>query len=168
MNSQAEHVDRWLEELRVDTVPKKRRGSIGLDQVPEPVDDQSRVRLVRFEQPLQRLAKRPHHRSVVGLVQVGRREAAREQQPIALGDRQVEALGEMDQQLAARARAAGLDEAEVLGREARVERELELAEPAAATPEPDQLADGLRLPFRRNAHRRNASRDPDPPPLPLG
>src|SRR5437762_5094602 len=103
MNSQAEHVDRWLEELRVDTVPKKRRGSIGLDQVPEPVDDQSRVRLVRFEQPLERLPKRLHHLPVVVQVQIGRRKTAREQQPIALGDRQIEVLGQVNEELATRA-----------------------------------------------------------------
>jgi hypothetical protein len=41
----------------------------------------------------------------------------------------------MDEQLAARPRAAGLDEAEVLGREVRVQRELELAQPSVRPPE---------------------------------
>jgi hypothetical protein len=41
-----------------------------------------------------------------------------------LGDRQVEVLGEGDEELAARARAARLDEAEVLGGELRVQRQL--------------------------------------------
>jgi hypothetical protein len=58
------------------------------------------------EQPPQRLAQRPHHLPVVRLLQVGRREAAREQQPVALAHRQVEALGEVDERLPARARAA--------------------------------------------------------------
>jgi hypothetical protein len=93
VNAEAEHVDRWLEKLRVDSVPQKRRGSIGLDQVPEPVDDQRRVRLVRLEQPRERLPQWLHHLPVVGLLQVRRRETAREQQAVALGDRQVEVLG---------------------------------------------------------------------------
>src|SRR3954447_3620587 len=43
VNAEAEQVDRGLEELPVDAVPQKRRGSIGLDQIPQPVDDQCRV-----------------------------------------------------------------------------------------------------------------------------
>ena len=57
---------------------------------------------MRLEQPLERLAQRLHHLAVVGLLQIGRREAAREQQSIALGDRQIEVLGEVDEELAAR------------------------------------------------------------------
>jgi len=101
------------------------------------------LRLVGVEQPPQRLAQRPHQRSVVGELQIGRGEPAGEQQPVSLGHRQVEVLGEMDEQLAARARAAVLDEAEVLGREVRVQGEIELAEPAAGAPEADQLAGRL-------------------------
>jgi hypothetical protein len=51
----------------------------------------------------------------------------------------------VDEQLAARLRAAVLDEAEVLGREVRVERELELAEATPGALEADELAGGLRL-----------------------
>ena len=145
MHAEAQQVDRWLEELGVDAVPEQRRGSIGLDQVPEPVDDQRRVRLVRLEQPLERLPKRLHHLPVVGQLQIGRREAAREEQPVAFGDRQIEVLGQVDEELAARAGPAGLDEAQVLGRDARVQRQLELAEAASRAPEADQLARGLRL-----------------------
>jgi hypothetical protein len=145
VNAEAEHVDRWLEELRVDAVPEKRRGAIGLDQVPEPVDDQSRVRLVRFEQPLERLPKRLHHVTVVGQLQIRRGEAAREQQSVALGDRKIEVLGQVDEELATRARPAGLDEAQVLGRDVRVQGQLELAEAASRAPEADQLACGLGL-----------------------
>jgi hypothetical protein len=130
MNREAEHVDRRVQQRRVDPVPQQGRRRVGLDQVPEPVHDQRRIRLVGVEQPPQRLAQRLHHLPVVRLLQVGRREAARQQQPIALGHRQVEALCEVDEELAAGARAAGLDEAEMLGREIRVQRQLELAQPA--------------------------------------
>jgi hypothetical protein len=114
VDREAEHVDRGLEQIGVDPVPEERCGLIGLDQVPETVDGQRRVRLVCLQQPGERLAQRSHHLAVVGLLQVGRSEAPCEQQAVALGDRQVEVLGEVDKELAARARAAGLDEAEGL------------------------------------------------------
>jgi hypothetical protein len=142
VNAEAEHVDRRLEELRVHPVPEKRRGSIGLDQVPEPVDDQGRVRLVRLEQPLERLPKRLHHLPVVRQLQIGRREAPGEQQSIALGHRQMQVLGQVDEELATRAGPAGLDEAQMLGRDVRVQGQRELAEAASRAPEADQLARG--------------------------
>jgi hypothetical protein len=72
---------------------------------------------VRIEQLLERLPKRLHHLPVVGQLQIGRRKAAREQQSIALADRQIEVLGQVDEELATRAGPAGLDEAQVLGRD---------------------------------------------------
>ena len=60
-------------------------------------------------------------------------------------DRQIEVLGQVDEELTARAGASGLDEAQVLGRDVRVQRELELAEAASRAPEADQLARGLGL-----------------------
>ena len=145
MDAEAEQVDRWLQELLVDAVPEQRCGAVGLDQVPQPVDDQRRVRLVRLQQPLERFPQRLHHLSVVGQLQIRRREAAREQQPIALGDRQIEVLREVDEQLTARAGAAGLDEAQVLGRDMGVQRELELAQAALRPPEAEQLTRRLGL-----------------------
>jgi hypothetical protein len=166
MHREAEHVDRRLQQRRLDPVPQQGRGRVRLDQIPEPVHDQGWIRLVGVEQPSQRLAQRLHHPPVVGLLQVGRREAAREQQPVALGQRQVEALSEVDEQLPARPRAAGLDEAEVLGREVRLQRELELAQPPARPPETDQLADGLRLPLGLDDHPIEVSGASDRIPLP--
>jgi hypothetical protein len=63
----------------------------------------------------------------------------------------------MDEQLAARPRAARLDEAEVLGREVRVQRQLELAQPAVRPPEADELADGPRFPLGLDDHAGNGS-----------
>ena len=160
MDREAKHVDRGLEQLGVDPVPEERRGPIGLDQVPETVDDQRRVRLVCLQQPAERLAQRSHHLAVEGLLQVGRSEAAGEQQAVALGDRQVEVLGEVDEELATRARAARLDEAEVLGGEVRVQRQLHLREPPLGAPEADQLTDGLRLPLGLDGHAGNGSARP--------
>jgi hypothetical protein len=121
---------------------------------------------VRFEQPLERLPKRLHHLPVVGQLQVGGREAAREQQPIALGDRQVEVLGQVDEELATRAGPARLDEAQVLGREVRVEGQLELTQAASRAPEADQLACGLGLLLGLDDHPSEVSGASDPIPLP--
>ncbi len=101
MDAEAEDVDRRLQQRRVDPIQEKRGRGIGLDQVPEPVHDQRWIWLVGVQQPSQRLAQGLHHLSVVGLLQVGRRETSGEQQPIPVGDRQVQMLGEVDQQLAA-------------------------------------------------------------------
>src|SRR5215207_9368795 len=76
--------------------------------------DQRRVRLVCLQQPAERLAQRPHHLPVEWLLKVRRSKAAGEQQAVALGDRQVEVLGQVDKELPARTRATGLYEAEVL------------------------------------------------------
>jgi len=56
------------------------------------------------------------------MLQVGRSEAPGEEQAVALGDREVEVLGEVDEELAARARAACLDEAQMLGGKVRDQR----------------------------------------------
>ena len=73
------------------------------------------------------------------------RSSAGEQQSIPLADGQVEVLGQVDEKLATRAGPAGLDEAQVLGRDVRVQGQLQLAEAASPTPEADQLACGLGL-----------------------
>src|SRR5215216_5700589 len=91
--------------------------------------------------------------------QVGRSEAPCEQQAVAVGDRQVEMLGEVDEELAARARAARLDEAQVLGRQVRVQRQLHLREPPLGAPEADELTDGLRLPLGLDGHRPTVAPD---------
>src|SRR5215203_675440 len=87
------------------------------------------------------------------MLQVGRSEAPGQEQAVALGDRQVEMLGEVDEELAARARAARLDEAQVLGGEVRVQRQLHLRGPPLGAPEADELTDGLRLPLGLDGHR---------------
>src|ERR1044071_8785715 len=79
-----------------------------------------------------------------------------ERQPVALGDRKVELLREVDEELPARARAAGLDEAEMPRRYVRVERELELAEAPARAPETHQLAGRPRL-VLDHGHARNVA-----------
>ena len=57
-----------------------------------------------------------------------RREAGREQQGVALAQRDVQRVGQEQHHLAARLRAAGLEEAHVSRRDARLVRERELAQ----------------------------------------
>ena len=119
--------------------------AVGLDQVPEAVDDQRGVRQVRVEEPAQRVPQRLHGLALVRLVQKDRRVSTCEQEPVALGQRQIQVLRQVQQQLPARLGPARLDEAEVSRRHLGVQRKLELAEPTAQSPEPDQLAGGLGL-----------------------
>jgi Luciferase-like monooxygenase len=102
-----------------------------------PVDDDRRVRHVRFDD----MSERRHHRSQVCAVQrgfrVGRRVAGGEQQFVALAQRQAKRLGEPDDHAATWRRTTALDEAQVPLGGAGLDRELELADPvgAAAFPE---------------------------------
>ena len=119
-----------------------------------------------LEQLPQRHANWPHHLPVVRLFEVGRCEAAREQQSISLGDRQIEMLSEVNEELATWPLAAGLDEAQVLGGEVGIEGQLELGQPTLGPPEPDQLTGSLRLLFGLDDHLPEGSAASDPAPLP--
>jgi hypothetical protein len=59
--------------------------------------------------------------------------------------RLIEVLGQVDEELATGAGSAGLDEAQVLGRDVGVQGQLELAEATSPAPKADQLARGLGL-----------------------
>ena len=67
-------------------------------------------------------------------LRVDRRVAGGEQHPVALAQRHVELLGQVQDHLLARARAAGLEEAQVARGDAGLEREVELAEAALGAP----------------------------------
>jgi hypothetical protein len=121
---------------------------------------------VGLEQPPQRLAQWPHHLAVVWLFEVGRCEAARQEQSISLDDRQIEMLSKVDEQLAAWLGAAGLHEAEVLGGDVGVERQFELGQAALGPPEADQLTGRLRLPLGLDDHPSEGSAASNPAPLP--
>jgi hypothetical protein len=72
----------------------------------------------------------------------------------------------VDEELATRAGPARLDEAQVLGREVRVEGQLELTQAASRAPEADQLACGLGLLLGLDDHPSEVSGASDPIPLP--
>jgi hypothetical protein len=60
--------------------------------------------------------------------------ARREQEDVSLAQGDLELLGEVEQQLAARPRATRLDEAEVTRRDGGLQRELELAQLSSLPP----------------------------------
>ena len=109
------------------------------------------------------LERVPHagHRLVVeGGLLVLRGVARGEQHRVALAQRDVEVLGEGEDELGRRLRLAGLDEAEVAGRDADVEGEVHLAAPAVLPPVSQHRSD------RRRGHRpatygRRGCRRPD-------
>ena len=114
------------------------------------------------EQPVDGVAHRLH----LGRVEVGRverrREARRDQQRVALAQRHVEVIGEVQHHLAARPGPAGLDEAQVPRRDAGVVRQIELAQAPPRPPVAQQRADGGRSLMR--PHRTDGSRARPLPP----
>src|SRR5437763_1950018 len=72
-----------------------------------------------------------------------RRVAGREQQPISLPQRDLKLLGKVQDHLGARLRPPRLDEAQMPSRDARVEREVQLAEPSPLSPVAEHGADAI-------------------------
>ena len=114
------------------------------------VDDERGVRLVPAQHLVDGLAYGSHLRRVEIALGEHRRVAGCEQQMIPVSQGYVEPLGKMEHHLGARAGASGLDEAQMPRRDSGLERELELAEPAALPPLSQHRAD--RRTTRNNAH----------------
>ena len=113
MKSDAERVRGRLEQLRSYPFRQNGDGAVGRDEVAEPVEYDRRIRLVRGEKALERLANRRHLLAVEAALAVRGRIARGEEQPVPLAQRDVEPLGEVEHHLPAWARPARLDEAEV-------------------------------------------------------
>ncbi len=77
-----------------------------------------------------------------GLLEFGGKPCG-EQDLVARAQRDVEIVGQPDDQVAARLRAPGLDKAEVPGRHLDLERELQLAQTAAFAPLAQLLSGGF-------------------------
>ena len=105
---------------------RRRRGTpahrVGHHDVPRPVDDDGRVRVVGVDQLLQRVANGGHRIVLERGLLVARGVAGGQQHRVALAQRDVEVLGQGEDELGRRLGLAGLDEAEVAGRDADVER----------------------------------------------
>ena len=160
MQAGPDGVRRRGEQLGRDAVGQQsERRRVRRDQVPAAVHDQRRVRRVPGEHLVERGAHGRHGLGVERRLAVGGRVARGQQQRVALAQRDVEVLGEVEHQLAARPRAARLHEAQVPRRDGGVERDLQLAQPAAAPPVAEQLPD------RRQ---RRMTRRPSPPTIQRG
>ena len=92
------------------------------------VDHRRRVGLVGAQYEVERVAHRSHRGILEAVLAVDGRVPGREQQRVAVAQGDVEALGQAQHHLRARARAPGLDEAQVARRDAGLERQVELAQ----------------------------------------
>ena len=108
------------------------------------VHGERRIRLVAAQHGFDRMARGIQLRIRKRPFAEQRREAGRDEQRIALAQRHVEPLGEMQHHLAAGLRAARFDEAQVARGDVRVERERHLAQSPALPPRAQQRADARR------------------------
>ena len=142
VQARAQHVGGRREQVLGQPGHHQPGGPVVGDERPAAVDRDRRVGVVAVEHELDRVVDRLHLGLVERALLVDRRVAGGEQQPVALAQRHLELVGEVQDHLGARLGAAGLDEAEVAGRDAGLEREVELAEAAALAPVAEQVADG--------------------------
>ena len=99
----AQHVARRIEQPGRDAVDEHDRGAVRGHQGPAPIHEDRRIRLVRREETVYGLAHGLHlGRVEVGGVE-GRREAARDEQCVAVAQRDFELVGEVEHHLPARA-----------------------------------------------------------------
>lgn len=109
-----------------DAVGEQVQRVVGGDERPVPVDDEGRVRLVRPQEAVERLAHRRHLAGIERPLAVQRSVPGGEQQPVALAQRDLEPLREVDDHLAARPGAACLHEAQMTCRHVAFQRQVEL------------------------------------------
>ena len=96
MEGDAQHVDRLLHELGGDALGEGGEAPVGGDHVPMLVDHQRRVRHVSPEHQPDRLTHGLHLGVIQRPLAVHRRVSGGEQQLVALPQRHLEALGEVD------------------------------------------------------------------------
>jgi hypothetical protein len=140
VEAEAQNVERRLQQVRRNVGEERRDPSICGDEVPVEVDRQGRPGLVGGEDLVDRLPSRGEGGIVERPRRLGGREAAGDEQGVALARRQSQALRQPQQHGPARGRPSRLDEAQMPRRNLRVEGEVELAEATAAAPETDLVA----------------------------
>jgi len=152
VQTQAQDVDRGLEQGGGRSLGQQGDGVIGRDHLPAGVDDHGGKRLVRSQHVLYGFVHGRHRRVGQPVGRVGGGVAAGQQQHVALTQRHVELLGEAKDHLAGRPRPPGFDERQVPGRHLGPQREVELGEPAPLPPAAQQLADRSRCVGGRLGH----------------
>jgi hypothetical protein len=134
MQRQTEHVDRRLEQRGRGAGEERRHGAVGGHERPVPVDGESRVGLVRLEHALDRAACGVERGVVERPLGEHRREPGGDEQAVALAQRDVELLREVEHHLATRLRAARFHEAQMALRDPGLQRQRELTLMAAFAP----------------------------------
>jgi hypothetical protein len=124
----AERVRGRRAEFRRDTTGDVRDAAVCGDDVPVTVDNQGRIGLVGGQKPFERLPDRRHLAFVERALPEGGGVAGRQEKLVAVTQRNVEALREVENHFAARPGAPCLDEAEMSRRDRRSRRNLELTE----------------------------------------
>jgi len=104
------------------------------------VEHERGIRLLSFQDEVERAAGQGERRRIQIGRAVDRREAGRRQQIVAVAQRHVEGPGELEDHLTARLGPAGLDEADVTARDPGFAGEIELAQLPARPPVADQRA----------------------------
>ena len=142
VEAHAHGVGRWGQQRGGDAVGQElQRGAVRGDEVPSPVHDDGGERLVPGEDRVERVLDGRHRRRVERRLRVHGGVAGRQQQGVALPQRHLEVLGEVQHELPTGPGTAGLDEAQVAGRHLGLHREVELAQPAALPPVPQEIPD---------------------------
>ena len=106
------------------------------------IDRERRIRFVAGKHLIDRVTRDLQRGIVERTFGKHRRVAGGVQQHIAVAQRHVESLGEVQHHVAARSRAPGLQKAEMARGDFRVQRQIELAQAATLPPFAQQIADG--------------------------
>jgi hypothetical protein len=149
MKCHAQRIGRRLEQLGSDPLDERAERVVGRHQLVVAVDDDRRVGLVGAQEAVERLVHGRHLGLLERTLDVQRGVAGREQQAVALAQRNVQVLGQPEHHLAARPCASRLQEADVARGDVGFECQLELAQAAAPAPRAQKLPNrgplGLRL-----------------------
>jgi len=146
------------------------RALVAHQEVPVAVHHQGREGLLLAQGEVERALDVGHLGRVERGLPVHRRVTRGREQVVAPPGRHVEGAGQQQHHLAARLRAAGLDEGQVTGGDLRVDRQAQLAEPPPLPPLLDEPADraGPGAPDGRGGvlHAGKVHPAPAAPPLP--
>ena len=142
VQARAQDVHRRCEQVLGQARHQHPRAAVVRDERPAAVDGDGGVGVVAVEDELDRLVDGLHLGLVERALLVDGRVAGGEQEPVALAQRDLQLVGEVQHHVGARLRAARLDEAEVARGHPGLEGEVELAEAAPPAPVPQEGADG--------------------------
>ena len=122
-----------------------RAALVDLQHVPVAIEDERGVGLLLAQDEIERAARLRQGGGIEARRAVDRGVAGRREEIVAVTERHVERAREQDDHLAARRGPAGLDEAQMTRRHARLDRQIELTHAATRTPLAQQPADPARL-----------------------